>query len=327
MGPERRGPRDASRPPAPACALLLLSLLTGGVNEKAAADQLYKYQDEDGNWIFSDRPPEDGRSAETRDLVTGASAPVVRVSHRVAGRSIRFLAENEFHAPVEVMLAFDSISGIEYPPPDAELRWTVPPRESLMLLTLGVLGNVEAPEVAYRYEYLIGSPDARHAPEQPYRIPYALATAYRVTQAYPDAATHRTPDSRHAVDFAMPIGTNIFAARGGTVFAVASRNYRGGLDTTRHGAGANVVQILHDDGTFAVYAHLNRSSIRVRPGDRVSRGEYIADSGNTGFSTGPHLHFAVIRNAGMRLESVPVSFEGRNATSVVPATGQVLTAY
>ena len=327
MGPEGYRRPDTARSPSPTCLLLIMSLAAGGFSEEAAADQLYKYQDEDGNWIFSDRPPEDGRSVETRDLVTGADAPVVRVRHSVAGRSIRFLAENEFHAPVEVMLVFDGIEGVEYPPADAELRWTVPPRESATLLTLGVIGNVEAPEVAYRYEYLVGSPDARHAPERPYRIPYALATAYPVTQAYPDAATHRTPDSRHAVDFAMPIGTNIFAARGGTVFAVASRNYRGGLDTTRHGAGANVVQILHDDGTFAVYAHLNRSSIRDRPGDRVSRGEYIADSGNTGFSTGPHLHFAVIRNAGMRLESVPVSFEGRNATSVVPATGQVLTAY
>ena len=76
-----------------------------------------------------------------------------------------------------------------------------------------------------------------------------------------------------------------------------------------------------------MYAHLNRSSIRVRPGDRVTRGEYIADSGNTGFSTGPHLHFAVVRNAGGHLESVPVSFEGRNASRVVAATGQVLTAY
>ena len=313
--------RAALRP----CLLLALWPLAGGF--AAAADQLYKYRDDDGNWIFTDRPPEPGRRVETRDLVTGARAPVVHVRHGVAGRRIRFTAENEFHAPVEVVLAFDDIAGLEYPPPDSELRWTVPPRESLTLLTLGIVDTVESPEVAYRYEYLIGSPDARHVPERPYRMPYALATAYPVTQAYPDTATHRTPDSRHAIDFAMPVGTHVFAARGGTVFAVASRNYRGGLDTTRDGAGANVVHILHDDGTFAVYAHLNRSSIRVRPGDRVTRGEYIADSGNTGFSTGPHLHFAVVRNAGGHLESVPVSFAGRNASSVVPATGQVLTAY
>ena len=57
-----------------------------------------------------------------------------------------------------------------------------------------------------------------------------------------------------------------------------------------------MVQILHEDGTIAVYAHLHWDSIRVRIGDHVSRGQYIANSGSTGFSSGPHLHFAVIRN-------------------------------
>lgn len=87
------------------------------------------------------------------------------------------------------------------------------------------------------------------------------------------------------------------------------------------------MRILHDDGTIAVYAHLNRNSIRVRPGERVRAGQYIADSGNTGLSSGPHLHFAVQRNAGMRIEALPVEFEGPNSRSIVPATGNVLTAY
>ena len=58
--------------------------------------------------------------------------------------------------------------------------------------------------------------------------------------------------------------------------------------------------MLHDDGTTAIYAHLQMDTIRVRPGQRVERGEYIANSGNTGFSSGPHLHFVVVRNAGFQ---------------------------
>jgi murein DD-endopeptidase MepM/ murein hydrolase activator NlpD len=131
----------------------------------------------------------------------------------------------------------------------------------------------------------------------------------------------------YAVDISMPIGTDIYAARGGTVVEVASSNYRGGLDTSRPGAEANLVRILHDDGTFAIYAHLNWNSIRVRPGDEVVRGEYIADSGNTGFSSGPHLHFVVVRNAGMSMEAVPIVFEGRNSSSIAPQRGLELTAY
>ncbi|MCH6552723.1 MAG: M23 family metallopeptidase, partial [Acidobacteria bacterium] len=67
----------------------------------------------------------------------------------------------------------------------------------------------------------------------------------------------------------MPVGTDVVAARGGIVFEVASNNFRGGLNLQRDGRSANIVRILHDDGTFAIYAHLNWNSIRVRPGDRV----------------------------------------------------------
>ena len=61
-----------------------------------------------------------------------------------------------------------------------------------------------------------------------------------------------TPDSRYAVDIAMPVGTGIYAARSGRVIEVASSNYRGGFDTSRNGAQANFVRILHADGTFAI---------------------------------------------------------------------------
>jgi murein DD-endopeptidase MepM/ murein hydrolase activator NlpD len=111
------------------------------------------------------------------------------------------------------------------------------------------------------------------------------------------------------------------------VVEVASSNFRGGTELSMDDAKANLVRILHDDGTFAVYAHLNWNTIRVQPGDEVERGEYIADSGNTGFSSGPHLHFVVMRNRGLRLESVPVVFEGPNSSLIAPVTGLQLTAY
>jgi murein DD-endopeptidase MepM/ murein hydrolase activator NlpD len=90
---------------------------------------------------------------------------------------------------------------------------------------------------------------------------------------------------------------------------------------------ANFVQVLHEDGTYAIYAHLQLDTVRVKPGQRIARGEYIANSGNTGFSSGPHLHFVVLRNAGMRSESVPVTFAGPGGASVTPRSGQRLTAY
>jgi murein DD-endopeptidase MepM/ murein hydrolase activator NlpD len=76
-----------------------------------------------------------------------------------------------------------------------------------------------------------------------------------------------------------------------------------------------------------VYGHLHWDSIRVRIGQHVALGEYIADSGNTGFSSGPHLHFAVWRNAGEEDVSLPLQFAGPPGTAVTPVTGTELTAY
>jgi len=87
----------------------------------------------------------------------------------------------------------------------------------------------------------------------------------------------------HGVDFGMPSGTEIFAVRDGEVIEV-SRSRRG------HG---NMIKIRHDDDWCTVYSHNKRIAKKV--GDRVKQGELISHSGNTGRSTGPHLHFEIRR--------------------------------
>lgn len=240
---------------------------------------------------------------------------------------MRFTASNEFYVPVEVILALDALDNVELPPSDLDLHWVIEPRSRLDLFELPALADNLIPEVEFRYIWLPGDPTAEHKPAEPYRAPFAVASNFPITQAYPLGNTHNTPDSRYAVDIAMPIGTDIYAARAGVVFEVASTNFRGGVDAEQFAAAANLVRIMHDDGTHAVYAHLNWNTIRVRPGDRIARGQYIADSGNTGFTTGPHLHFAVLQNLGMRIEALPIVFEGPNSEEIIPAAGNVLSAY
>ena len=106
----------------------------------------------------------------------------------------------------------------------------------------------------------------------------------------------------------MPEGTAILAARAGVVMAVERDFISGGDDRDKYGEKANFVQILHEDGTFAMYAHLRPESITVLPGSRVEVGAVIGYSGSTGFSSGPHLHFVVQRNTGMKLVSEPITF-------------------
>jgi murein DD-endopeptidase MepM/ murein hydrolase activator NlpD len=91
---------------------------------------------------------------------------------------------------------------------------------------------------------------------------------------------------------------------------VANDFYGAGTDMEKFGNRANLVRIVHDDGSMAVYAHLALESVVVSVGQRVRTGQHLADSGNTGFSTGPHLHFAVQANTGMELKSFPFTIEG-----------------
>jgi len=303
--------------------LALLGLLAGTV----LAQSLYKYEGPDGEWVFTDRQPVGAEDIEVRKLARGEPDPHVSVYHRFEGAEIQLYGRNDYHAPVQLILGLSELREIVAPEAGQSLKFVVPARGEILLLSLGIAHGAREPYIAYRYQYLLGDPNAVHRPTEAYRAPFAAARTHPISQAYPLALTHNTQDSAYAVDIAMPVGTDIYAARGGTVIDVASTNYRASVDGIGEGAEANIVRILHEDGTFAIYAHLNWNGIRVKAGDTVTRGQYIADSGNTGFSSGPHLHFVVLRNADMRLESVPVVFEGPSGSSVVPETGVELVAY
>jgi murein DD-endopeptidase MepM/ murein hydrolase activator NlpD len=113
-----------------------------------------------------------------------------------------------------------------------------------------------------------------------------------------------------AYDFAMPVGSNVCAARGGTVVNVDVEHDGNGLD-----AENNFLEIDHGDGTFAWYLHLRQGGNYVAPGRHVRQGEPIAASGNVGRSMLPHLHFQVT-NANCRLQ--PVTFADANSDHGIP---------
>jgi murein DD-endopeptidase MepM/ murein hydrolase activator NlpD len=297
-----------------ACAIAMLATAA-----PVSAQQLYRYKDERGQWVFTDRPPDGRRATEATTLATVASSPRILVEPRSAAGGVALVAVNECRCAVEFGVKATGADGRE-----RAARAVVAPRSEQVLLE--VVAPPGAGEIRYDYGYVIGDPSAAHDPPQPYRAPFALARSFAVTQAPPDAITHRDAGSRDAVDIAMPVGTAVHAAREGIVINAAHRFFRGGT-TQEVRDEANFVQVLHDDGTTAIYAHLQMDTVRVRPGQRVERGEYIANSGNTGFSSGPHLHFVVLRNAGLRSESVPVTFAGPGGASVTPRSGQSLGAY
>lgn len=143
----------------------------------------------------------------------------------------------------------------------------------------------------------------------PQDVPYLLpfdAKRFQVTQAPQGRFSHTDPENRDAIDFALAEGTPVLAARAGRVMQVQGNSHDNGQDPLRDRARANFIRVLHEDGSMAVYAHLQANGVLVRSGQRVEAGQRIGLSGNTGYSTAPHLHFVVQANRGMQLRSVPV---------------------
>lgn len=211
-------------------------------------------------------------------------------------------AENMLAGPTEILISPESGAAIPGDPP-------LPARTVLQAYERRLVARLPLqPDRRLRLQVVPGTPNAN---PRDVEYLYPLQTAQlQIEQGYGGAYSHRDDQNRHAVDFAADIGTTVIAARAGTVMDVEAGFDRAGRDAESDLGRANFVRMLHDDGTMALYSHLKHEGVLVRVGQRVRKGEPIALSGNTGYSTGPHLHFAVQANRGMKLESIPFRMFG-----------------
>ncbi|WP_273566376.1 M23 family metallopeptidase [Maribacter halichondriae] len=151
-----------------------------------------------------------------------------------------------------------------------------------------------------------------------YVLPYAVGETYRTNLTNCTSSYHAPgmPD-QFAIDFAMPIGTEITAARPGQVFHIEESGIDGGFPN-------NLAIIAHSDGTFAAYMHLTENGALAEVGSFILQGDIIGLSGNTGLAGYPHLHFVVIKEKPLEFPytSVPVTFKNTldNERSLLPYT-------
>ncbi|OEU96920.1 M23 family metallopeptidase [Streptomyces oceani] len=106
-----------------------------------------------------------------------------------------------------------------------------------------------------------------------------ISDKYTLTASYGTGGDRWSSD-HSGQDFGVPTGTEVKAVHEGTVVTAGDG-----------GAYGNNIVIEHDNGKYSQYAHLSKFDVSV--GDKVNTGERIASSGNTGNSSGPHLHFEV----------------------------------
>ena len=209
--------------------------------------------------------------------------------------------------------------------PAAEVTHTLGGGERHTLLSLsdadmGTGGGI-AGSYRYFFDWSVGRLDANHDDSYVYQLPYAAADSYRVLQGYGAPLSH-TGLEYWTVDFDMPVGTPVYAARDGVVVRLREKHDRACWEP-RCGRYANFVVVLHDDMTTGEYYHLRQHGVVVDVGQRVAQGALLGYSGNTGKSTMPHLHFGVYRASSWgRTESVPVRFLTDNGILQRPESGR-----
>lgn len=284
--------------------IALVFALTTTSSAPLQAGKVYKHVDENGVTHYSDRPPA-GKAPELVETLHYRAESQQFVTLRLdgSGESRRALAFNRLHGPVEVELVFSSARNI-IADPALPLTQVIPGQRETELAQFHVGGGSNGGDFELGMTGVPGDPQAQPQ-DVAYALPVSPGSGWRIDQGFDGAFSHHDEQARYAIDINVDEGEPVLAARGGLVMQVEDDFEGAGLGMEKYATRANYVRILHDDGSMAVYAHLQTDSMLVRAGQRVSVGQAIAHAGNTGYSTGPHLHFAIQVNAGMALKSIP----------------------
>lgn len=270
-------------------------------------------------FFFEQRPAAATSALQSAKPVTRVKA-AGQASAPSFGNEVEFVSQdgeifvyvnNRLSGPMQVQLSAGGSSRNMEAEPSLPVTYLLEARQRMMVTRLQAI-DANAPMV--RDLRSLGIPGDPHAiPEDvAYSLPVDENSHWELGQEFNGDYSHNDEQNRYAVDFIVPIGTPVLAARAGTVMETIANYDHGGQDARRYASRANFIRILHDDGSMGLYAHLKENGALVAPGDRVGLGDVIGYSGNTGFSSGPHLHFVLQINTGMRLVSIPFRMVGPN---------------
>jgi murein DD-endopeptidase MepM/ murein hydrolase activator NlpD len=280
--------------------------------------EIYKFQDQHGKWHFSDKKPLSSKitvESLNHKPTVGKERETPYLKTKQANGKLHYIAHNPLLAKVQFILT----------DPETNKKISMKILEPLVSETLFKQKNSKLKRKV-AFTYVIGDPNSK--PTTTVILPpFTDYKPMRVSQGFNGKFSHNRRGNRYAVDISMPVGTKITAVKEGLVIRSKDGYAFAGVSSPFFFDKANLIEIRHDDGTFALYGHLLLGGVHVKVGDKVSAGQVIGLSGNTGYSTGPHLHFVIRYNDNGKISSLPFKFMQSDNQQIIPLQGKWLLPY
>jgi murein DD-endopeptidase MepM/ murein hydrolase activator NlpD len=236
-------------------------------------------------------------------------ADEIKVFPERTDTTVNFYVSSSFYCHYTVHVSFNVFENMTSSV-DVPATLVVEPLASRQyLFSIKKKSNAKSWKYEFKYRFDRGNLiSVKHADDYVYQLPFHSARPHKVMQGYFGKFSH---ENNHAIDFEMPEGTEVVAARDGVIVDIKSDSNSGGATRDFISTG-NFILIYHSDGTFGSYFHFKHNGVLVAKGQFVKKGEAIGLSGNTGWSTAPHLHFEVFLPFVEIKKTVPTKFLVRN---------------
>lgn len=236
----------------------------------------------------------------------------VKIYHEQTNNGINIYADNSEFCDMSITIDF-SVLNLDIDGGNNNIYVIKALKKKKLLTTLNLSDKRKAYKFSYEYKIYYGNNKVEKYDENyVYNLPFNTSQKFILFQGYNGSYSHQNVN---ALDFPMPIGTEITAIREGTVIKVIENNNKNCVEKGCEKYN-NFIIICHPDGTFAQYVHLKQNGSKVKIGEKVLKGQVIGYSGNVGHSASPHLHLAVFKQKLEERKTLKTKFKTGNGDKI-----------